>query len=85
MCEILKTDEYIYLQLRNDENDTNMANLATGSMGQGQRDIVWDDKSNEEGISGQGDPEQRFGMPGLIKNIGPLPITFRTLRGTGNP
>ncbi|MDP2938535.1 MAG: S8 family serine peptidase [Candidatus Omnitrophota bacterium] len=72
------TDEYIYSQLRNDDG----GDLATGSMGFGQRDIVWHDGTNEEGISGIGDPEARFGMPALIKNIGPLPLTMRTLRGT---
>jgi hypothetical protein len=76
-----RTDEYIYLQLRNDDG----GDLATGSMSFGARDIVYDDGTNEEGISGTGDPEERFGMPALIKNIGPLPITFRTLRGTASP
>jgi hypothetical protein len=51
----------------------------------GSRDIVFHDGSNEEGISGTGNPESRFGMPALIKNIGPLPITFTVLRGTGTP
>lgn len=74
------TDEYIYSQLRND----NGGDLATGSMGFGQRNIVYHDGTNGEGISGQGDPELRLGMPALIKNIGPLPINFRTLRGTGS-
>lgn len=81
LSDFVKTDEYIYLQLRNDDG----GDLATGSMNFGGRDIVWDDKTNEEGISGTGDPEERFGMPQLIKNIGPLPITFRTLRGTAAP
>ncbi|MBU3923251.1 hypothetical protein KJ684_03410, partial [Patescibacteria group bacterium] len=79
--DFLKTDEYVYLQLRNDDG----GNLATGSMGFGERDIVYGDETNEEGISGQGDPEARFGMPALIKNIGPIPITFRILRGTSTP
>jgi len=84
VADFVKTDEYVYLQLRNDDGGS----LATGSMAFGQRDIVWDDGSNEEGISTGdegGDPEERFGMPALIKNIGPLPITFRTLRGTASP
>ncbi|MHA1220190.1 MAG: hypothetical protein ACTSQB_00485 [Candidatus Heimdallarchaeota archaeon] len=84
LADFVKTDEYIYLQLRNDDG----GNLATGSMAFGQRDIVWDDLTNEEGISigdEGGDPEERFGMPALIKNVGPLPITFRTLRGTAAP
>jgi len=79
--DFLKQDEYVYLQLRNDDG----GNLATGSMGFGERDIVWHDGTKEEGISGGGDPDLRYGMPGLIKNIGPLPITFRTIRGTGTP
>ncbi|MBD3282250.1 MAG: hypothetical protein GF387_01425 [Candidatus Portnoybacteria bacterium] len=81
LTDIQKTDEYIYLQLKNDDGD----NRATGSMGFGERNIVWDDGTADEGISGQGDPEERFGMPELIKNIGPLPITFRTYRGTATP
>jgi len=80
--DFLKTDEYIYLQLRNDDPSTN---LATGSMSFGERDVVWHDGSNEEGISGGGDPESRFGMPSLIKNIGPLPITFTIIKGTAAP
>ncbi len=79
--DFLKTDESIYLQLRNDDGGS----LATGSMSFGERDIVWGDATNEEGLSGQGDPELRFGMPALIKNIGPLPITFTVLRGTATP
>ena len=62
--------------------------LATGSMGFGLRDIVWHDGTAEEGITtadGDASAESRFGMPDLVKNIGPLPITFRTLRGTGSP
>jgi len=81
VTDFLKTDEYIYLQLRNDDGGS----LATGSMGFGDRDIVYGDATNEEGISGQGDPELRFGMPALIKNIGPLPITFTVIRGTSTP
>jgi len=84
--DFLKTDEFIYLQLRNDDG----ASLATGSMEFGERDIVWGDATNEEGIcvgtyANCGDPELRFGMPSLIKNIGPLPITFTVLRGTATP
>jgi len=81
VTDFLKTDEYIYLQLRNDDGGS----LATGSMKFGDRDIVYGDATNEEGISGQGDPELRFGMPSLIKNIGPLPITFTQIRGTATP
>ena len=85
-ADILKTDEYLYLQLKN----ANGGNLATGTMDTGGRDIVWNDNTNEEGISvgtyaNSGDPELRIGMPALIKNIGPLPITFRSLIGTGTP
>ncbi|MBU3923044.1 hypothetical protein KJ684_02300, partial [Patescibacteria group bacterium] len=79
--DFLKTDEYVYLQLRNDDG----GDVATGSMSFGARDIVYGDETNEEGISGQGDPESRFGMPAFIKNIGSIPITFRTLRGTATP
>jgi len=91
--DFLKTDEFIYLQLRNDDN-VGLANagdtIATGSMGFGERDIVWHDGTNEEGIcvgtyADCGDPELRFGMPSLIKNVGPLPITFTVLRGTAAP
>lgn len=84
VTDFVKTDEYIYLQLRNDDG----GDLATGSMGFGERDIVWHDGTAEEGITtvdGDASAESRFGMPGLIKNVGPLPITFRTLRGTGAP
>ena len=81
LSDFQKTDEYVYLQLKNDLGGS----LATGSMTSGNRNIIYHDGSNEEGISGQGDPEARFGMPALIKNIGPLPITFRTLRGTATP
>ena len=81
ITDFLKTDESIYLQLRNDDGGV----LATGSMGFGDRDIVFHDSTNEEGISGSGDPESRFGMPSLIKNIGPLPITFTVLKGTATP
>ena len=80
LADFQYTTNYIYLQLKNDDG----GNLATGSTGAGQRNIVYNDGSNEEGISGQGDPEARFGMPALIKNIGPLPINFRTLRGTAS-
>jgi hypothetical protein len=79
--DFLKTDEFIYLQLRNDDG----GDLATGSMGAGQRDVVWGDGTKEEGISAQGEPGYRYGMPKLIKNIGPLPITFTVIRGTGTP
>ncbi|MBU4284982.1 hypothetical protein KKF60_00585 [Patescibacteria group bacterium] len=82
--DFLKTDEFIYLQLRNDDG----GNLATGSMGFGERDIVWHDSTAEEGIStvdGDASAESRYGMPSLIKNIGPLPITFTILRGTATP
>lgn len=76
------TDEYIYLQLKNDDG----ANLATGTMGWTERNIVYGDGTAGEGISeGTEDPDLRFGMPAIIKNIGPLPITFRTLRGVVNP
>ncbi len=76
-----KTDEYVYLQLKNDKG----GDLATGSYTSGNRNIIYHDGTNEEGISGTDDPEARFGVPALIKNIGPLPITFRTLRGTATP
>jgi hypothetical protein len=76
--DFVETDESIYLQLRNDDGGV----LATGSMNFGGRDIVWHDGTNEEGISGQSDPESRFGMPSLIKNIGIIPITFTQIRGT---
>ena len=82
--DFLKTDEYIYLQLRNDDGGS----LATGSMGYGERDIVWHDGTAEEGITsvdGDASAESRFGMPALIKNIGPLPITFTVIRGTTTP
>lgn len=84
VADFVKTDEYIYLQLRNDDG----GNLATGSMSFGERDAVFHDGTAEEGITsvdGAGNAESRFGMPALIKNIGPLPITFRTLRGTATP
>jgi len=74
-------NEYLFLQLRNDDG----GDLATGAMGFGQRDIVFHDGTHEEGINSSAsydaNAELRFGMPALIKNIGSLPITFRTLRG----
>ncbi len=78
------SDEYIYLKLTGDEGGT----WATGSAD--DRIIIYHDDTSEEGISGgslehSGDPEERFMMPGGVKNIGPLPITFRTLRGTVAP
>jgi len=73
------SDEYIYLKLTGDEG----GNLATGSPL--DRTIIYDDDTAEEGISGGGDPEERFMVPGDIKNIGPLPLIFRTLRGTVTP
>jgi len=96
LSDFPKTDEYVYLQLKNDKG----GNLATGwdttayqlednvttcSWDTGNYNVVWNDGTNEEGISGQGYPDLRYGMPSLIKNVGPLPITFRTLRGTTAP
>jgi len=84
-----KTDEYIYLQLKNDDG----ANLATGSststgdnsattsFDKGSYNVVWDDGTLDEGMS-DWSTDGRIGLPSLIKNVGPLPITFRTLRGT---
>ena len=88
LVDIIKTDEYIYMQLRNDDGENLATGNATAFWGQGVYDIVWDDGTHEEGIGASDDnwtPERRFGMPALIKNVGPLPITFRTLRGTGTP
>lgn len=92
LSDFSKTDEYIYLQLKNDDGGTlatgyysdtaTIEQIATQGFGFGNYNIVYHDGSNNEGISGQGSPEDRFGMPALIKNIGPLPVTFRTLRGT---
>jgi len=90
LTDFSMTDEYIYLQLKNDDGGTlatgnttaNADEAATQSFGFGTYNIVYHDGTNNEGISGQGAPEDRFGVPALIKNIGPLPITFRTLRGT---
>jgi hypothetical protein len=81
LADFVKTDEYIYLQIKNEEG----ANLATGSMALGGYNVVYHDGTVGEGISTQGSPELRFGIPASIKNIGPLPITFRTLRGTAAP
>jgi hypothetical protein len=81
LTDFQKTDEYVYLQLKNDLGGS----LATGTMTYGGRNVVWGDGTNEEGISGTGDPESRFGIPALIKNVGPFPFTFRTLRGTATP
>ena len=80
--DFIETDEKIYLQLRNDDGGS----YATGSMAYGQRDIVWHDGTNEESLSNgtyaaSGDPEARYGMPSLIKNIGPLPMTFTVIQG----
>lgn len=91
LTDFSRTDEYIYLQLKNDDGgntatggasyfDYNSA--ATTSFDVGYYNIVYHDGTAAEGISANGDPQLRFGMPSLIKNIGPLPITFRTLRGT---
>lgn len=78
--EFNHSDEYIYLKLTGDEG----GNLATGSPM--NRIIIYDDDTNAEGIADQNkDDAERFMMPGGIKNIGPLPITFRTLRGTVAP
>lgn len=82
IAEFNKTDEYIYLELKNDA--TAFGNLATGDMDYGEHFVVWHDGTNEEGIGGDGDPELRYGMPEDVLGIG-LPITFRTLRGTGTP
>jgi len=84
LTDFVKTDEYVYLQLKNDLG----GDLATGSMTWGSRNVVYHDGTNEEGIlsgAGSGNVDARYGMPSLIKNIGPLPVTFRTLRGTGTP
>ena len=89
-----KTDEYIYLLLKNDDGGTKATGYTTGvdadeygtkSWQAGSYNIVYNDGSNMEGISGVSSPEKRFGVPSLIKNIGPLPLTFRTLRGTAAP
>jgi len=93
LSDFSKTDEYIYLQLKNDDGGniatgnytagaTALEEMATQGFGFGNYNVVYQDGSNNEGISGLGSPEDRFGMPTLIKNIGPLPVTFRTLRGT---
>ena len=58
---------------------------ATSDMSVEQRSVVWHDGTNEEGISGAGDPESRYGMPEDIKNVGSLPLLFRTLRGNTSP
>jgi hypothetical protein len=82
--DFLKTDESIYLQLRNDDGGS----IATGSMGAGERDIVWHDSTAEEGITsvdGDASAESRYGMPQLIKNIGPLPLSFTVIKGSATP
>jgi len=85
--DFLKLDEFIYLQLRNDDNDGTEENLATGSWDNGSRDVVWHDGTNEEGLSSTTSPdaELRYGMPALIKNIGSLPITFTIIKGSATP
>lgn len=82
IADFNKTDEYMYLELKNDASG--FGDIATGNMGWGERSVVWHDGTNEEGISDQGEPELRYGMPEDVLGIG-LPITFRTLRGTGSP
>jgi len=77
------TDEYIYLKFSNDA--AAFGDIATGDMDAHQRSVVWHDGTNEEGISGEGDPESRFGMPEDIRNVGSLPLLFRTLRGNTSP
>ena len=74
------TDEYIYLKLNADTGE----DIATVS----NRGLLWfvfDDDTSEEGISIQGDPEERFSMPQDVKNIGSFPLIFRTLRGNVTP
>ena len=80
LTDFNNTDEYIYLKFGNDA--AGFGDLATGDMSTPQRSVVWHDGTSEEGISGQGAPDLRYGMPEDILNIGSLPITFRTLRGT---
>jgi hypothetical protein len=80
--DFVYTTDHIYLKMKNDLST--YGDIATGSMGFGQRSVVWDDGTHEEGISsGDGDAnvESRYGMPEDVLGIG-LPMIFRVLRGT---
>jgi hypothetical protein len=91
LADFQKTDEYIYLQLKNDlggstaTGDATLAdNCTSKAFDTSDYNIVYHDGSADEGLS-DWCTDSRFGMPALIKNIGPLPVTFRTLRGTATP
>jgi len=90
LSDFSRTDEYIYLQLKNDDggnlatgssSNTDIGEVSTKSFDTSAYNVVWYDGTLDEGITNW-PTEKRIGMPALIKNIGPLPITFRTLRGT---
>jgi hypothetical protein len=91
LSDFQKTDEYVYMQLKNDDgantatgDATDPSESATKSFDLVDYNVVYHDGTADEGLSDWAN-DARFGVPALIKNIGPLPITFRTLRGTATP